>query len=105
MHSFYAGMGGFVFDMDSPDMKDGPSFMPKLGRLHVTPRGIQLLANCGLLPQISKKAIADKNKTDGAGKLLMMMMIVFTSGGVSTEYRPDRACHPHFSYGAAYEGF
>ena len=37
--------------------------------------------------------------------VMMMMMIVFTSGGVSTEYRPDRACHPHFSYGAAYEGF
>ena len=38
-------------------------------------------------------------------KVRSMMMIVFTSGGVSTEYRPDRACHPHFSYGAAYEGF
>ena len=75
MHSFYAGMGGFVFDMDSPDMKDGPSFMPKLGRLHVTPRGIQLLANCGLLPQISKKAIADKNKTDGAGKLFCCIQV------------------------------
>ena len=29
----------------------------------------------------------------------------FYERGVSTEYRPDRACHPHFSYGAAHEGF
>ena len=37
--------------------------------------------------------------------MMMMMMIDFTSGGVSTKYRPDRACRPHFSHGAACEGF
>ena len=68
-------MGGFVFDMDSPDMRDDPSFIPHWKRLHVTPRGIQMLAKCGLLPQTSKKTIADKNKTDGAGKMVCCIQV------------------------------
>ena len=48
--------------------------------------------------QLLPRALSNNN-------MMMMMMIDFTSGGVSTKYRPDRACHPHFSHGAAYEGF
>ncbi|EHK19971.1 uncharacterized protein TRIVIDRAFT_192994 [Trichoderma virens Gv29-8] len=74
VHGFYAGMGGFVFDMDTPDMRHGPRFIPQR-RLHVTPRGIQLLAKCGLLPDISLEDIKDKSKTDGSGKLICCFQV------------------------------
>lgn len=74
VHGFYAGMGGFVFDMTTPDMSRGPIFIPQR-RLHVTPRGIQLLAKCGLLPDISMADITDKSKTDGSGKLICCLQV------------------------------
>ncbi|KAM6486902.1 hypothetical protein HDV62DRAFT_233634 [Trichoderma sp. SZMC 28011] len=73
VHGFYAGMGGFVFDMDTPEMH-GPRFIPQR-RLHVTPRGIQLLAKCGLLPDISLEDIKDKSKTDGSAKLICCFQV------------------------------
>ncbi|EGR45485.1 uncharacterized protein TRIREDRAFT_68358, partial [Trichoderma reesei QM6a] len=74
VHGFYAGMGGFVFDTATPEMLHGPPFIPQR-RLHVTPRGIQLLARCGLLPDISVEEIKDKSKTDGSGKLICCIQV------------------------------
>ncbi|KAK5988416.1 hypothetical protein PT974_12570 [Cladobotryum mycophilum] len=77
VHSFYAGMGGFIFDLTIPDMASGPSFIPNQRRLHVTPRGVQLLAQCGLLPDITRGDITDKSKTDGSGKLICCVQVAW----------------------------
>jgi hypothetical protein len=37
-------------------------------RLTLTPRGIALLAECGLLPKLSREEIGDKSKADGLAK-------------------------------------
>ncbi|KAK7943071.1 uncharacterized protein PG986_012184 [Apiospora aurea] len=75
VHGFYTGMGGFAFDTFSPDMKNGPSFIPKYQRLYITPRGIGLLADCGLLPYISRRDIQDRNKTDATGKVICCFQV------------------------------
>lgn len=69
-HGFYAGMGGYVIDLDSTGIESGPTFIPQASRLTLTPRGVHLLAECGLLPEVSKEEIEDKSKTDGIGKFL-----------------------------------
>ena len=62
VHGFYAGMGGFVFQSNnlSPDHQ----------RLTLNARGVALLAECGLLPDIEEKGIFDKSKSDGLLKML-----------------------------------
>lgn len=75
VHSFYAGMGGFVFDLTSPEIAGEPRFIPQQRRLHITPRGIQLLAQCGLLPDIAESEIKDKSKTDGSAKLICCVQV------------------------------
>jgi hypothetical protein len=75
VHSFYGGMGGFAFDLTVSGMADGSPFIPGLRRLHVTPRGLLLLAKCGLLPRITKGDILDKSKTDGSGKLICCVQV------------------------------
>jgi hypothetical protein len=73
VHGFYAGMGGFVFDLDAAfastlqTSKSGPQ------RLTLTRRGIAQLANCGLVPDISRKEIDDKSKADGIAKTLVYL--------------------------------
>lgn len=69
-HSFYANMGGFVFDLveDFPAERD--TFTAKHSRLTVTPRGMALLARCGFLPKISKEDILDKSKSDNLSKVI-----------------------------------
>lgn len=75
MHGFYAGMGGFAFDLSTPDMRSGMPFIPNARRLYVTPRGVQLLARCGLLPCITQRDIRDKSKTDSTGKLICCLQV------------------------------
>jgi hypothetical protein len=75
VHSFYAGMGGFAFDISIPAKAHQPDFIPCLRRLHLTPRGILLLAKCGLLPTVSKEEILDKSKTDGTGKTICCIQV------------------------------
>ena len=70
-------MGGFVFDLTDPDLRAGAPFIPDLQRLHVTPRGAQLLAECGLLPPIAKDDILDKSKTDGTGKVICCVQVAW----------------------------
>ncbi|KAK4903723.1 hypothetical protein LTR49_026689 [Elasticomyces elasticus] len=77
VHSFYAGMGGFVFDMTVPEMSEGPTFIPEVRRLHITPRGLQLLAGCGLLPAISRDDIEDKSKAEWSGKFLCCVQVTW----------------------------
>ena len=84
VHSFYAGMGGFVFDLTAPEMTEGQPFIPNQRRLHVTPRGIRLLARCGLLPDIAKEDIDDKSKTDGISKLICCIQVAWFLAQVVT---------------------
>ena len=73
MHGFYAGMGGFVIDLEDLKTDDETPFIPGQRYLTLTPRGVQLLAECGLLPDISPKEISERSKTDGIGKALAIM--------------------------------
>jgi hypothetical protein len=75
VHSFYGGMGGFAFDLTVSGIADGSPFIPGLRRLHVTPRGLLLLAKCDLLPRVTKGDILDKSKTDGSGKLICCIQV------------------------------
>ncbi|KAI0201728.1 hypothetical protein F4808DRAFT_459498 [Astrocystis sublimbata] len=77
VHSFYAGMGGFAFNLAPNDIAKEPCFIPDIRRLHVTPRGVQLLAMCGLLPQIAESEITDKSKTDGTAKLIACVQVTW----------------------------
>ncbi|PQK15799.1 hypothetical protein BB8028_0006g01210 [Beauveria bassiana] len=75
IHSFYTGMGGFVFDLTPSNEEKGSPFITTHKRLHVTPRGIQLLAKCGLLPCITTGDITDKSKTDWSGKAFCCLQV------------------------------
>src|ERR1700730_6933941 len=71
MHSFYASMGGFVFDVDPSD--DYPAFFPGHQCLTLTARGVALIAKLGHLPNILKNDIADKSKADGLAKAFVCL--------------------------------
>ncbi|KAL8846034.1 MAG: hypothetical protein Q9221_008847 [Calogaya cf. arnoldii] len=77
LHSFYANMGGFVFDLDEPSSGNSKAFTDKVSRLTLTPRGVALLAACGYLPRISKEDILDKNKSDNVSKLLSVLQALW----------------------------
>lgn len=78
VHSFYAGMGGFAFDLSSPDLANCGSFLPPdQHRLYLSPRGILLLAKCGLLPTTTLQDIKDKSKTDTSGKFICCIQVVW----------------------------
>lgn len=77
VHSFYAGMGGFVFDPPDRTLEKAAPFIQSHRRLHVTPRGVQLLARCGLLPRITTGDIMDKSKTDGSGKVICCAQVLW----------------------------
>ncbi|KAF5879104.1 uncharacterized protein Bfra_006309 [Botrytis fragariae] len=72
VHGFYAGMGGFVFDFENSD-DNTPPFIPNYQRLTLTARGVNLLAECGHLPDITKREILDKSKADTMAKLLVIL--------------------------------
>ena len=63
-------MGGFVFDFEESFLTEPRPFAAGIDRLCLTPRGIKLLAQCGQLPVVSERDIADKSKIDEIGKLL-----------------------------------
>ena len=72
VHSFYAGMGGFAFELD-----DSLSFATKHPRLTITPRGIALLAQCGHLPEITREEILDKSKADSLSKFISCLQALW----------------------------
>lgn len=70
-HGFYGGMGGFVFDFRTVGSSDLKSCLPNLQRLTLTARGVALLARCGLLPELDREEIDDKNKADHLAKTVV----------------------------------
>lgn len=71
VHGFYAGMGGFAFRLNQPNIAHSrPLFASEHRRLTLTARGVALLADCGLLPNIEKDDICDKSKSDGLSKFI-----------------------------------
>ena len=65
-HSFFAGMGGFVFDTEDADCLPYIRGSP---RLIVTAHGVAKLAEHGHLPNIPETLIADKSKADFVAKV------------------------------------
>ena len=76
-HSFYANMGGFVFDLEEGSPAERNTFTAKHSRLTVTPRGMALLARCGFLPKISKEEILDKSKSDNLSKMIAVVQALW----------------------------
>lgn len=76
-HSFYANMGGFVFDLEEHYPAERDTFTAKHSRLTVTPRGMALLARCGFLPKISKEDILDKSKSDNLSKVISVVQALW----------------------------
>ena len=71
VHSHFAGMGGFAFDLGTHSVDLLPS--DQSGRLTLTASGIQLLAamNPDMLATISEAEIRDKSKASGLAKALV----------------------------------
>lgn len=81
-HGFYAGMGGFVFDVDHSMFQQPSASVPRKRRLTLTARGVLLLYQCGLLPQIHQREILDKSKADGLAKALACLQAGWMVGQV-----------------------
>lgn len=77
VHSFFASTGGFAFEIDdNPDAKNPQApFLPAAcpRRLTLTARGVALLAQCGLLPDIPEAEIQDKSKANNMAKALVVL--------------------------------
>ncbi|KAL8690431.1 MAG: hypothetical protein Q9218_004120 [Villophora microphyllina] len=89
LHSFYANMGGFVFDIGGTLPEERGKFTTKVPRLTLTPRGVALLAACGYLPNISTEDILDKNKSDNVSKLLSILQALWMLAQIISRL----ACH------------
>jgi hypothetical protein len=79
VHGFYGGMGGYVFDLEKSRPPELASCIPDLHRLTLTARGVALLAKCGLLPEISREEIQDKNKADHLAKTVVCVQAAWFS--------------------------
>jgi hypothetical protein len=78
IHSFFASTGGFAFEIDEGYDESGnpqaaflPAECPR--RLTLTARGVALLAQCGLLPDIAEEEIQDKSKANNMAKGLVVL--------------------------------
>ncbi|KAK2806716.1 hypothetical protein FQN50_005710 [Emmonsiellopsis sp. PD_5] len=73
VHSFYAGMGGFVIDV--PGNK---GFVSDRSRFTLTAQGVLLLTAAGYsLPEVNKKAILDRSKADNVAKVLVCLQAAY----------------------------
>jgi hypothetical protein len=72
-HSFYAGMGGFVIELNGSSADRGMPFIPGSQPLTLSARGVAFLARCGHLPNIPEDDIVDKSKADGLAKFLVCL--------------------------------
>ena len=62
-------MGGFTIKLSNPSASSAtPVYKTAYKYLTLTARGVALLADCGLLPEIERKTIDDKSKSDGLSK-------------------------------------
>ena len=76
VHSFYANMGGFVFDTSDEDI----NFLPNSRqRLTLTPRGLLFLLENepDLVPDISEEHIRDKSKASSLAKTLVCLQALW----------------------------
>ena len=71
VNGFCAGMGCFAFNPITFTTDTGtPVLAPEYKRLTLTARGVALLADCGLLPDIETNYLKDKSKSDGLSKFI-----------------------------------
>lgn len=85
MHSFYAGMGGFVIDLKSLDvgiLETG--CLGDLSQLVIMPYGVELLIRCGYLPDMGKNEIEDKNRSTSSPKQFAALKSVDSYSRVSS---------------------
>ena len=76
VHSFFALMGGFVFDTSGAT----PNFLlDGTTRLSIRPEGLHYIAENApsLLPDISEEDIRDKSKADGLAKFLVCLQAIW----------------------------
>lgn len=76
LHGYYAGLGGFVVDLDSDTASAVFNTESDARRLTLTPQGMLLLRECGLVPHIEEREIRDKGNSDGLAKAI----VVFQAG-------------------------
>ena len=77
-HSFFASTGGFAIEIDDSQItakNTSSQFLPSdcPRRLTLTARGVALLAQCGLLPDIPEEEIRDKSKANNLAKALVVL--------------------------------
>ena len=70
-------MGGFAIDVNGLGIEDTRRFTAKHKRITLTPRGVRLLAQCGLLPDISRDDIKDKSKSDSLTKFVSLLQALW----------------------------
>ena len=76
-------MGGFTFQINDSTTKletqifDLPVCNTDCKRLTLTARGVALLADCNLLPDIERQFLDDKSKSDGLSKLIACLQAVW----------------------------
>ncbi|KAK7442063.1 hypothetical protein VKT23_016339 [Stygiomarasmius scandens] len=78
VHSFYACMGGFAFDLGSSTKHD--TFLPEnQTRVTLTAAGVKFLMKYSpeIVPDISREDIMDKSKADGLAKLLVCLQAIW----------------------------
>ncbi|MCJ1272137.1 hypothetical protein MMC22_012044 [Lobaria immixta] len=76
VHSFYALMGGFVFDTS----RAKPNFLPNgRSRLTISPWGLEYILkhSPSLIPDLSEDEIRDKGNADGLAKSLVCLQAVW----------------------------
>ena len=75
VHSFYAGMGGFVIDTKNHKYpnKLEEAYVPGSPRVTLTVDGVFLLAKLGRLPDISIESIEDRSKANNLAKGLVCL--------------------------------
>jgi hypothetical protein len=73
VHSFYAGMGGFVIDLSS-NFGDKTYIHGNALQMTLTAQGVLFLVSAGYdLPSISRETILDHSKADGLAKALVCL--------------------------------
>lgn len=75
-HSFFACTGGFAIEFADPSLpssagSDVEKQVPR--RLAITAKGMALLAQCGFVPEISRREIDDKSKSNNLAKTTVVL--------------------------------
>ena len=79
-HSFFACAGGFAYEVDrdmATDLPELPKRSAHQTRIPITARGVDILAKCGLLPQVSKEEIEDKSKANALAKTAVIIQALW----------------------------